>query len=218
MGFDKATLKYWRRTALATTSFEYCASWHPRSLGLARERPSWCHGNRSCYGRITTTRATEWFGGGVAPAADLDLLVLAIDLPRISAEHLRKLCDLARPGSGVIPLNGDYFEPLCAIYPVEAGASAQAALISDDVSLQHFGKPAGAVPRANLCFDSGRTSALSQLECSSDLQKDLQTKVSTNPGSMVRRFFERIMIVTNPAKRRFARSRNPRPALLRFFI
>jgi molybdopterin-guanine dinucleotide biosynthesis protein A len=68
------------------------------------------------------------------------LIVLAIDLPRIPAEHLQKLIGLARPGSGVIPLNEDYFEPLCAIYPIEAAANAQEALSTNNLSLQNFGK------------------------------------------------------------------------------
>jgi len=66
------------------------------------------------------------------------LLVLAMDLPQMTAEHLRRLWDLARPGRGVIPLHGDYFEPLCAIYPAEAAVAAEAALNSEDVSLQSF--------------------------------------------------------------------------------
>jgi molybdopterin-guanine dinucleotide biosynthesis protein A len=45
---------------------------------------------------------------------------------------------LARPGIGVIPLHGEYFEPLCAIYPAEALDAAETALISGEVSLQSF--------------------------------------------------------------------------------
>jgi molybdopterin-guanine dinucleotide biosynthesis protein A len=68
------------------------------------------------------------------------LLVLAIDLPQMTSEHLRKLCALARPGCGVIPRHGNLFEPLCALYPAEAAAIAQTALAGNDVSLQHFAK------------------------------------------------------------------------------
>jgi molybdenum cofactor guanylyltransferase len=66
------------------------------------------------------------------------LLVLAVDLPQMTTEHLHKLWGLSQPGAGVIPLNGGYLEPLCAIYPVEAAAVAKAALNSSDVSLQSF--------------------------------------------------------------------------------
>jgi molybdenum cofactor guanylyltransferase len=66
------------------------------------------------------------------------LLVLAIDLPQMTSEHLHKLWSLARPGVGVIPFHDDRFEPLCAIYPAEAFVAAEAALNSTDWSLQHF--------------------------------------------------------------------------------
>jgi molybdopterin-guanine dinucleotide biosynthesis protein A len=66
------------------------------------------------------------------------LLVLAVDLPRMTAEHLRKLAGLTGPGSGVIPRTGDFFEPLCAFYPAEAAEAARDALAGEDVSLQPF--------------------------------------------------------------------------------
>jgi molybdopterin-guanine dinucleotide biosynthesis protein A len=66
------------------------------------------------------------------------LLVLAVDLPQMTTEHLRQLWGLSRPGTGVIPLNGGYFEPLCAIYPAEAAVVAEARLNSPDASLQGF--------------------------------------------------------------------------------
>lgn len=66
------------------------------------------------------------------------LLVLAIDLPRMTTEHLRKLCGLARLGVGVIPWHEDYFEPLCAVYPAETLPVAEELLASGDASLQHL--------------------------------------------------------------------------------
>ncbi|HEX3720745.1 MAG TPA: molybdenum cofactor guanylyltransferase [Verrucomicrobiae bacterium] len=66
------------------------------------------------------------------------LLVLAIDLPRMTTEHLRKLWCLARRGVGVIPWHDDYFEPLCAIYPAEALSVAEELLAGGDLALQHL--------------------------------------------------------------------------------
>jgi len=66
------------------------------------------------------------------------LLSLAVDLPQMTPAHLEKLWAAARPGCGVIPTQGDYFEPLCAVYPVEAAAVAQQALRAEDASLQRF--------------------------------------------------------------------------------
>jgi len=66
------------------------------------------------------------------------LLVLAVDLPQMTAGHLSKLWGMARPGQGVIPRQGDYFEPLCAIYPASAAGAAESALGGINVSLQSF--------------------------------------------------------------------------------
>ena len=51
---------------------------------------------------------------------------------------LRQLCELLQSGCGCVPLNETFFEPLCAIYPVEAAEIAARSLASGDVSLQHF--------------------------------------------------------------------------------
>ncbi len=64
------------------------------------------------------------------------LLALAIDLPQMTAEHLQNLWKLAALGVGVIPRNGDFFEPLCAIYPVEIAGIASATLTTEQLSLQ----------------------------------------------------------------------------------
>lgn len=47
------------------------------------------------------------------------LLLLAVDLPQMTAEHLVKLWQLAEPGMGVIPQRDHHLEPLCAIYPAQ---------------------------------------------------------------------------------------------------
>ena len=141
MGFDKATLAIageplWQRQLRVLRELSPAALWIS-----ARARPEWCPREIEVIPDESHLEAPlSGLAAGLRRLQTSHLLVLAIDLPRIPVEHLRKLCDLARPGCGVIPLNDDYFEPLCAIYPVEAAASAQAALLSDDVSLQHFGQ------------------------------------------------------------------------------
>lgn len=47
------------------------------------------------------------------------LLVLAVDLPHMPVEFLCHLVESQRthPEQGIVCQNGDYFEPLCAIYP-----------------------------------------------------------------------------------------------------
>ncbi|MEY2466660.1 MAG: molybdenum cofactor guanylyltransferase, partial [Verrucomicrobiota bacterium] len=66
------------------------------------------------------------------------LLALAIDLPQMSVEHLRKLQTFAKPHLGCVPSNEDFFEPLAAIYPAAAKEIAADALANGKLSLQNF--------------------------------------------------------------------------------
>jgi molybdopterin-guanine dinucleotide biosynthesis protein A len=79
------------------------------------------------------------------------LFALAVDLPAMTADHAAKLWSRARPGAGVIPVNGDYFEPLCAIYPAEALPVALELLAGEDFSLQSFAKTLAARGLARTC-------------------------------------------------------------------
>jgi len=45
------------------------------------------------------------------------LLVLAVDLPRVTSRLLRTLVDESDPATGVVPAQGNQLEPLAAIYP-----------------------------------------------------------------------------------------------------
>jgi molybdenum cofactor guanylyltransferase len=45
------------------------------------------------------------------------LLVLAVDLPFVSPDLLRRLFGLCRPGQGAVPLSRGFYEPLAAFYP-----------------------------------------------------------------------------------------------------
>ncbi len=64
------------------------------------------------------------------------LLALAIDMPFMSENYLRYLCDHIEPGCGVLPKIDDRAEPLAAIYPREADADFRRALAGTDFSLQ----------------------------------------------------------------------------------
>jgi molybdopterin-guanine dinucleotide biosynthesis protein A len=64
------------------------------------------------------------------------LLVLAIDMPSMSEDHLRYLCDKNEPGRGVLPVMGNRAQPLAAIYPVEARVEFVNALSGADFSMQ----------------------------------------------------------------------------------
>lgn len=64
------------------------------------------------------------------------LLALAIDMPFMTEEYLKSLCNQIEPGRGVIAKIEDRFEPLAAIYPQEALANFQSALPGKDFSMQ----------------------------------------------------------------------------------
>ena len=64
------------------------------------------------------------------------LLVLAVDMPFMTTEHLRSLCDLVASGVGVIPMIDEKAEPLSAIYPREARDVFVEAMEGENFSLQ----------------------------------------------------------------------------------
>lgn len=105
----------------------------------ARARPAWCPREMEV---ILDGEPSRGPLSGVAAALGgmrtSHLLVLAVDLPRMTAEQLRKICRQARPGCGVVPVRQERFEPLCAVYPKAAAALAVEAVKGDDVSLQSF--------------------------------------------------------------------------------
>ena len=64
------------------------------------------------------------------------LVALAVDMPFMTNEQLRRLCGLAASDCGVVPTTGERAEPLAAIYPRESASDFAAALAGHDFSLQ----------------------------------------------------------------------------------
>lgn len=76
------------------------------------------------------------------------LLVLAIDLPAMTAEYLRRLVAQAVAGRGVVPGWGSgRTEPLCAVYPQAAMRLAAERLERRQLQMQDF---VGGLEAANL--------------------------------------------------------------------
>lgn len=73
-------------------------------------------------------RGLRWARGLRPDPDDGWTLVLAVDLPGMSAGWLRRLIAAIRPGSGCVALHGDRLEPLAAIYPNRSWAVARAHL------------------------------------------------------------------------------------------
>lgn len=78
--------------------------------------------------------------GGLAAAfhhATTDwLLVLAIDLPKMTADFLTGLVREVSPGIGLVPVLGERFEPLAALYPRACLPLIEEGLQNPDRSLQ----------------------------------------------------------------------------------
>lgn len=137
MGVDKASLLI-RGEPLWARQLRLLRRLNPEALCVsARRRPAWCPEDIELVLDAPPSRGPL---SGLAAALQrrqtAHLIALAIDLPRVNLAFLRRLWRLARPGCGVIPFNGKYFEPLCAVYPVEAAPVAAAVLDCDDHSLQ----------------------------------------------------------------------------------
>jgi len=139
MGREKATLliegePLWQRQLRVLQELRPAELWVS-----AREALPWCPpGIEVVLDTIPGCGPLSGVAAGLRRLQTSHLLVLAVDLPQMTAGHLSKLRSLTRPGRGVIPRQGDYFEPLCAIYPVEAIALAEAMLGAGNVSLQPF--------------------------------------------------------------------------------
>lgn len=66
------------------------------------------------------------------------LVVLAIDLPAMTADYLLSLVTLSAEGRGVVPISPHGLEPLAAIYPKASLDLASDCLKSGDLSLHGF--------------------------------------------------------------------------------
>jgi len=64
------------------------------------------------------------------------VLVLAIDMPKMSEAYLARLCESARENQGVVPEIGGMFEGLCAVYPARLLPVVAGLLAGAERSLQ----------------------------------------------------------------------------------
>ena len=98
-------------------------AWRPKGVQFVPDEPP----SRGPLSGLTAT---------LARIPSSHLLVLAIDMPFMSEEHLRYLCNGIRPGRGVLPMIGSRAEPLAAIYPAEVYDMFATALSGVDFSMQ----------------------------------------------------------------------------------
>lgn len=137
MGADKAALIFdgeplWARQLRVLRNLE------PVAVQIcARGRPSWCPPGVEIIPDQQPSRGPlSGVAAALRSARTSHVVLLAVDMPQMTAAHLRKLCGQAKPGCGVLPRRNDRFEPLCAVYPVEACSAAEEALEGEDVSMR----------------------------------------------------------------------------------
>ena len=137
MGLDKATIEVdgqplWRR------QLELLRSLRPENIFVsARSTPSWLPDTVELLVDDEPSRGPL---GGLTKALmamrTTHLLVLAVDMPFMTADEMRTVLECAKDGCGVVPTIAERAEPLVAIYPTEAKPDFQAALSGSDFSLQ----------------------------------------------------------------------------------
>ena len=137
MGKDKARILF-RGKPLWQIQLDLLRSLRPREIFVsARSDPSWRPTNVKFIPDDQPSRGPL---SGVAAALKAirtkHLLVLAIDMPFMTGEHLHFLCIQIAPGCGVLPIICERAEPLAAIYPAEADVDLAAALSGPDFSMQ----------------------------------------------------------------------------------
>jgi molybdopterin-guanine dinucleotide biosynthesis protein A len=151
MGRDKALLEIFGEP-LWMRQLNLLRRLKPEVLCIsARSKPSWCPVDATVV--LDKQPSHGPISGLVATLEQLKtshLLALAIDLPRMNEQQLARLWAQAQPGRGIVPENAGLFEPLCAIYPCEAGLVARTSLESGELSLQNLVRILGRQDRVEI--------------------------------------------------------------------
>ena len=141
MGHDKATVTF-RGKPLWQIQLNTLQNLRPHEIFIsARSATSWRPPELQFVPDEPPSRGPL---SGIAAAlghiATGHLLVLGIDMPLMTGEYLRSLCDQIESGRGVLPMIVEQAEPLAAIYPQNAHIDFLAALSGTEFSLQTLTK------------------------------------------------------------------------------
>jgi molybdenum cofactor guanylyltransferase len=141
MGQDKATLLFHGRP-FWQIQLDLLRKLQPEEIFLsARTDPGWRpSGVQFVPDRPPSRGPLSGLAATLTRIRTDHLLALAIDMPFVTEEVLRSLCNSIEPGRGVIPMIGDRAEPLAAVYPKGAEIDLTAALSGSDFSLQSLTK------------------------------------------------------------------------------
>jgi molybdopterin-guanine dinucleotide biosynthesis protein A len=137
MGRDKATLLFHAKP-LWQIQLELLRKLEPTEIFVsARTDPVWRPADVQFVADDLPSRGPlSGLAASLTRMRAQHLLALAVDMPFMTEEYLKFLCNQIEPGCGVVANIEDRFEPLAAIYPHEALANIQSALSGKDFSIQ----------------------------------------------------------------------------------
>jgi molybdopterin-guanine dinucleotide biosynthesis protein A len=137
MGKDKATLLF-RGKPLWEIQLGLLRKLNPSEIFVSsRMDPSWRPGDVQFVADVPPSRGPlSGLAASLAGMRTTHLLALAIDMPFITENFLRYVCDQIEARVGVVPKIDNRAEPLAAIYPREAVIDFRYALAGTDFSLQ----------------------------------------------------------------------------------
>ena len=141
MGQDKATLLFHGRP-LWQIQLELLRKLEPAEILVSgRTDPPWRPPDVQFVADDPPSRGPlSGLAASLAGTRGTHLLALAIDMPFMTENYLRSLCNQIEPGRGVLPVIGERAEPLAAIYPAEVYIDFVEALSGTDFSLQSLTK------------------------------------------------------------------------------
>src|SRR5436853_5937108 len=141
MGKDKATLLF-RGRPLWQIQCDLLRTLRPEEIFVsARTDPLWRpSGAQFVSDELPSRGPLSGLSATLARISTNHLLALAIDMPLMTGNYLRLICNLVEPARGVLPMIGNRAEPLVAIYPKGTGTDFITALSGSDVSLQSLTK------------------------------------------------------------------------------
>ena len=138
MGRDKAILPF-RGKALCQNQLELLCKLKPAEIFIsARTDPKWRPHDVTFVADVPPSRGPlSGLAASMNRMSTSHLLALAIDMPFMTENYLRSICDAIEPGRGVVAKIDNRAEPLAAVYPREAEIGFRAALAGSDFSLQN---------------------------------------------------------------------------------
>src|SRR5262245_11711913 len=138
MGTDKATFVF-RGKPLWQVQLETLRRLGPAEIfASAKTDPSWRPNDVQFVADIPPSCGPlSGVAASLMKIRTAHLLALAIDMPFMTENYLRSMCNAIEPGLGVVAKIDNRAEPLAAVYPREAEIDFRTALAGTDFSLQN---------------------------------------------------------------------------------